>query len=142
MHEERACSDHTVNMTASAVGPQAYDSLYESCPASVPQVRKDITIILATWRLDEVAFAAELVVTELFTNAVKHGRGNPRVSVCRKTSGIEISVTDRSAGLPRLCAADSNDEQGRGLSIVNSLSVSWGVSPARGGKRVWALLPV
>lgn len=131
-----------MTMTASATGPQAYDSVYTRCTASVPLVRKDITIILATWRLEGAAFAAETVAAELFTNALRHGRGNPRVSVSRRASGVEISVADSSRELPCLHHACPDDEEGRGLAIVNSLASSWGVSPSRTGKRVWAVVPL
>jgi two-component sensor histidine kinase len=97
-------------------------------------------MILSTWHLEDLADDAEWIATELVTNAVQHGRGSPRLSVCRKDSGIEIAVFDSSRALPQVRNATVQDEGGRGLRIVDNLSSRWGVDTLRGGKRVWAML--
>lgn len=97
-------------------------------------------MFLATWHLEHISESAELIVTELFTNAIVHGSGCPRVDVQRKADGVEIAVSDRSRTRPCPQPADEDAERGRGLLIVKALSRSWGMSSAPGGKRVWAVV--
>ncbi|MEU1420832.1 ATP-binding protein [Kitasatospora sp. NPDC005751] len=89
------------------------------------------------------AEAGLLIVSELVTNAVLHGTpGGNRVrlvmSVC--ASWLRIEVHDARADRePVLRAGGSDDESGRGLFLVKSLSRRWGCGPRPGvGKIVWA----
>lgn len=82
-----------------------------------------------------------LVVTELVTNAVRHG--SPPVEVEIDTCGhcITVVVADASAVRPLQRAAGDDDEGGRGLLLVDLLAAERGVRPAGSGKAVWAELP-
>jgi hypothetical protein len=55
---------------------------------------------------------------------------------------VRIGVTDDGAGLPQVQHPRANEGHGRGLQIVERLSLAWGVSPAPSGKLVWADLAV
>src|SRR4051794_34713245 len=84
------------------------------------------------------ADAAELLVSELVTNAVCHGE--PPVSVqvdCREERGLRVGVSDASHTEPVTRAVGSGDEGGRGLAIVQELSDSWGVEHDEHGKLIW-----
>ncbi|WP_063739503.1 ATP-binding protein [Streptomyces anulatus] len=84
---------------------------------------------------------AELVVSELLTNAVLHARRDSvRVTAMRLGEGrVRVAVVDLSRDLPAACAAGDDQESGRGLDIVATLSGGrWGVQPLPWGKRVWA----
>jgi anti-sigma regulatory factor (Ser/Thr protein kinase) len=82
---------------------------------------------------------AELLVSELATNAVLHG--TPPVSVqveCEGARGLQVSVTDGSSDAPVQREAGPHDGSGRGMLLVDVISDRWGVhTGAREGKAVW-----
>jgi anti-sigma regulatory factor (Ser/Thr protein kinase) len=100
------------------------------------------------WGLAELADAAELVLSELLTNAVRHAAARTREVGTRyerdSTGGVRIEVSDGSPVTPRLRAATLDAESGRGLGLVNVMTGGrWGVvrDPSGGGKTVWAQIP-
>lgn len=84
---------------------------------------------------------AELLVSELVTNAVVHGRAAITLRVCVDPPGIGIAVHDRGNSEFDLSDAlpDPTLPHGRGLLIVRALASSWGVTPSDPppGKTVW-----
>lgn len=81
---------------------------------------------------------AELLVTELVSNAIEHGGGSAVVDAVADCAGLRVSVVDTDPtlpGTPRLGSAD--DERGRGLLLVDALSSRWGAALLAPGKRVW-----
>ncbi|MFF8870290.1 SpoIIE family protein phosphatase [Streptomyces massasporeus] len=106
-------------------------------PALVGEVRASAMRWLSERGLDETAFAAELILSELITNAIRHGAGPIRVRLLyRKTLICEVS--DASNTAPHLRRAASTDEGGRGLFLVAQLSQSWGTRYLPEGKVIWA----
>jgi anti-sigma regulatory factor (Ser/Thr protein kinase) len=81
---------------------------------------------------------AELIVTELVTNAVRHGPGGP-VELALDCGGNALrgQVGDPGAGIRRhqLVRRRAVDEGGRGLFLVDALSDGWGLADDR--SRVW-----
>jgi anti-sigma regulatory factor (Ser/Thr protein kinase) len=89
---------------------------------------------------------AALVVTELVGNAVRHASALPggavRVEWSLHPETVEIAVTDGgSSQLPMAMHADEAATGGRGLSIVEALSRTWGTRRADRGIVVWAHIP-
>jgi anti-sigma regulatory factor (Ser/Thr protein kinase) len=82
---------------------------------------------------------AELLVSELATNAVLHGAPPVTVRVeCDGSVGLCVSVTDHDPHPPRELAAGPDDESGRGITLVDLISDRWGVHQHLGdGKEVW-----
>lgn len=82
---------------------------------------------------------AELLVSEVVTNAVLHGGVNyAPVSVSRTRSAIRVEVIDPGRMFPAEPAeVDLSTPGGLGLGIVDSLSSRWGVDPSESGKVVW-----
>ncbi|MEU0105559.1 SpoIIE family protein phosphatase [Streptomyces sp. NPDC006251] len=106
-------------------------------PALVGEVRASAIRRLTDWGLDETAFAAELILSELITNAMRHGAGPIRVRLLYgRTLICEVSDTSNTA--PHLRRAASTDEGGRGLFLVAQLSQSWGTRYLPEGKVIWA----
>jgi serine phosphatase RsbU (regulator of sigma subunit)/anti-sigma regulatory factor (Ser/Thr protein kinase) len=106
-------------------------------PALVGEVRASAMRWLADRGLEEAAFAAELILSELITNAIRHGAEPIRVRLLYGRTLI-CEVSDASNTAPHLRRAASTDEGGRGLFLVAQLSQSWGTRYLPEGKVIWA----
>ncbi|WP_328393425.1 ATP-binding protein [Streptomyces sp. NBC_00390] len=84
-------------------------------------------------------YAAELVVSELVTNAVRYGAPPVRLHLI-KTHTLTCEVHDTGTAAPHLRHARTADERGRGLFIINQLAAQWGTRYTRDGKIIWAEL--
>jgi len=115
-------------------------------PSAVPCARLHATNILREWDLAHVTDDAELIVSELMTNALNAARPLPdrQPIVLRLQASDEylvIQVWDALSAVPALRPHAIDSETGRGLEIVSLLSDRWGFyHPADGGKLVWAAL--
>ncbi|RAJ33170.1 serine phosphatase RsbU (regulator of sigma subunit) [Kitasatospora sp. SolWspMP-SS2h] len=110
-------------------------------PAAVARVRAAVTRRLADWGLADQAFAAELVLSELITNAIRYAAPPIRVRLLRDRALI-CEVRDGSATSPHLRYATDTDEGGRGLFLVAQLAERWGTRYPASGKVIWAELPL
>ncbi|RSS83094.1 GAF domain-containing protein [Streptomyces sp. WAC06614] len=106
-------------------------------PARVADVRAAVTRQLADWGLEDLAFAAELMLSELLTNAVRYGGEPIQVRLIHDRTLI-CEVADGSSTAPHLRRAASTDEGGRGLFLVAQLAQSWGTRYTPRGKVIWA----
>ncbi|MFI9751389.1 SpoIIE family protein phosphatase [Streptomyces collinus] len=106
-------------------------------PARVGEVRASAMRWLSDRGLDETGFAAELILSELITNAIRHGAAPIRVRLLYGRTLI-CEVSDASNTAPHLRRAASTDEGGRGLFLVAQLSQSWGTRYLPEGKVIWA----
>jgi anti-sigma regulatory factor (Ser/Thr protein kinase) len=104
-------------------------------------------VLLSEWDLADLADTAELLVSELLTNAVRASRqrSGAVVHLSLASDGVRllIMVRDFEEGAPSPRHAGGDDEDGRGLMLVDSLSSRHGWSPATDGapgKVVWAIL--
>ncbi|MDH2425230.1 ATP-binding protein [Sphaerisporangium sp. TRM90804] len=108
-------------------------------PSVTAACRAVVRDTLAEWGLRELTDDMLLVVTELLANALLHG--GPPIHLVLGVDGDTLtgSVTDRGPGWPRLRAAGTELEHGRGLRIVEALTDRWGVAPVPPGegKRIW-----
>ncbi|MEU9860155.1 SpoIIE family protein phosphatase [Streptomyces sp. NPDC047971] len=118
---------------------QVADWDVEAAPSAVSRARADVTRQLTAWGLEELAFTAELVVSELVTNAIRYGRPPIRLRLIRDRA-VMCEVSDTSSTTPHLRRAGVSDEGGRGLFLVAQLAERWGTRHARQGKTVWAEL--
>ncbi|WTX28772.1 SpoIIE family protein phosphatase [Streptomyces sp. NBC_00564] len=125
-----------------ALGPDRIaDWQVPSDPAAVGEVRASVTRQLTQWGLDDMAFATELILSELVTNAIRYGSGPIQVRVLRDRSLI-CEVFDSSSTSPHLRYAASTDEGGRGLFLVAQLAERWGTRYTPAGKVIWAEQPL
>ena len=132
--------------TATEASNQMLALALPSIPESVPVARLQVRGTLGSHKLGEYADDAEIITSELVTNAVQHARCDVtetvRITLAR-ASGSEaviIAVSDSSPHGPVMRDAPADSERGRGLRIVESLCVDWGWHPAPGGKAVFAIL--
>ncbi|MEU1408192.1 SpoIIE family protein phosphatase [Streptomyces sp. NPDC005728] len=104
---------------------------------AVSEVRRDVSRRLEEWGLEESAFATELILSELLTNAIRYGA--PPVGVRILLGGTLVcEVSDRSNTSPRLRRAGTTEEGGRGLFLVSQYADRWGTRYAADGKVIWA----
>ncbi|MEO5876134.1 MAG: ATP-binding protein [Streptosporangiaceae bacterium] len=103
--------------------------------------RRQLTEAAVLWGRADIADDVCLVAMELGTNALRHGEGDPTITLIKENDGILVSVWDASPTLPRVREASLDDEGGRGLAIVAGLAreYDWQVLPS-GGKTVCAYL--
>ncbi|MFB7029577.1 MULTISPECIES: ATP-binding protein [unclassified Streptomyces] len=113
---------------------------------SVPLARRELRRTLERWGGEAVEGAASLVLSELLTNAVRHGRALGReveTRFIRTSEGLRIEVHDSSEKQPSMVLPVEGAEGGRGLHLVDALAAKWGVDERSGpGKLVWAELLV
>jgi len=90
----------------------------------------------------DLVTTAQLLTSELFTNALDHGEGDITLEVTRLPGELRVGVTDRSTDRPRVRPVTLHDVRGRGLMILEALAARWGVDPAADGpgKTVWFTL--
>ena len=109
-------------------------------PSSPERARNEVAAMCRDLHPD-VTTVAQLLVSELVTNALRHGRGRIEMQLEREPGRLYVSVEDDSDGHPAVRTSALDDEGGRGLLIVETLATSWGVRRSgRGGKAVWFTL--
>lgn len=116
-------------------------------PATASVVRRELALDLDLQgvgpdAIDDVV----LVASELIGNAIRHASGGDRnawvVSWTVEAGVVVISVEDPSHDLPVRRNPAPDAPSGRGLAIVETLSLDWGVEHTAHGKRVWAKVKV
>ena len=117
-------------------------------PGAVPRARHHARRVLACWGLGALGEPAELVVSELVTNAIRACQAagahrQVRLRLASDRARVLIEVQDGSPQPPVLADATAEDESGHGLYLVEAMSAAWDWYPHRasGGKVVWALMP-
>jgi anti-sigma regulatory factor (Ser/Thr protein kinase) len=96
--------------------------------------------VIRSWCSDHIAsdllLDAELMVSELGTNALLHGQGRIILRVCVDEDRLLVGVSDQGCGFEqRLCRGDAQQIGGWGLHIVQDISSAWGVH--EGPTDVW-----
>ncbi|MFF2654475.1 ATP-binding protein [Streptomyces sp. NPDC058045] len=126
-------------------GPRRYRFELAAHPGSAALARRTTRTRLSSWAVSGATCeSAELVVSELVTNALVHT--GSRSIVCELQDGdgrVRIAVRDegRAHGDPRPCRADEEEEYGRGLLLVAAVCSAWGADDSGAGLLVWAELP-
>jgi anti-sigma regulatory factor (Ser/Thr protein kinase) len=104
-------------------------------PSAVTAARALVRGVCARWRVPSLADTAELMVSELASNAVRHAGGSIETIVALRQRYLHLSVRDGSSAPPRIGRGD-----GRGLLLVEALTMAWGYTATADGKVVWATL--
>jgi anti-sigma regulatory factor (Ser/Thr protein kinase) len=117
-----------------------------SIPESVRMARTRVRDALHFHGLGEYADDAEIITSELVTNAIDHVYGESigtigiTLTCAQNLEAVTVMVSDSSPQAPALREASSGSERGRGLQIVAALSAHWGWRPEGGGKAIFAVL--
>jgi anti-sigma regulatory factor (Ser/Thr protein kinase) len=109
-------------------------------PASVGRARRFVAEELAAIGILDPAGDAELVTSELVTNAVVHARTPITVRVIPDDEGARVEVADGSEVMPGPRTVSVASRGGRGLTLVDHLARAWGVNRTTAGKTVWFLV--
>ncbi|MBZ6253595.1 ATP-binding protein [Streptomyces olivaceus] len=147
----------TAPYTQASVGPSCVRAGHEisirrdsaSTPAQLTDAdavwparcRRIVRAALSHWHRSDLAETAELLTTELVTNAFRHGSGPDvgfRISLAEEDLLLEVNDGSPTVPVPRSPGPD--DENGRGLFLVGALAESWGVSAD--GTTTWCTLPL
>jgi len=89
----------------------------------------------------ETVATAQLLVSELVTNAVVHGKAPIGLRISRNEDMVRVEISDAGAQTPQLIqpGPDPHAEAGRGLFLLDALANAWGTIPAsrHGPKTTW-----
>ncbi|WP_345667136.1 ATP-binding protein [Streptomyces similanensis] len=118
--------------------PQLRRRLPRADLRAVPEARRALRELLRQWGPPDGSDVAELLTSELVTNALVHTDDDAILTATVSPSGLRVEVRDFVPQRPRPrvpeAAADTN---GRGLVLVESLADAWGVCAHEVGKSVW-----
>lgn len=106
--------------------------------SGVGDVRRALREFLRCRSEPEAAEVAELLLSEVVTNALIHTRHGAVVTVTAGPEKVRVEVRDFMSGAPRPYVPNADDgTHGRGLVLVRSLADAWGVTAQALGKVVW-----
>jgi hypothetical protein len=109
-----------------------------AAPQSCADAREFVAKVCHGWGIKRPVRLAQILISELVSNAVMHARTGLDVTVRRFGEGIELSVRDD--GVTKLPANLPPDPRGFGLQLVEAMSDAWGSAPTGSGKVVWTRL--
>lgn len=109
---------------------------------AIRRARKTVSDQLWAWGLPGVVDDAELITSELVTNAIAHGGGTVELHVTALPHRVRIAVIDGNpAALPVVTVDRGLQTGGRGLALVATIAADWGYEIRDASKEVWAELP-
>jgi anti-sigma regulatory factor (Ser/Thr protein kinase) len=106
--------------------------------ATAPEsARAFVRAALKRWDIVEADHVAELLTSELVTNAIRHADSPVTVRAFHEPSRIRVEVEDASRSAPTVRHPAPDEPGGRGMLIVDRLADDWGAELHSGGKTVW-----
>lgn len=137
----RALKSATADSASDQTFLRGFEVNFLPADCRVRQMRRVTSAHLRLWDLTALRDTATLAVSELVTNALRHGQGKPvGLRVTSSDHELRIEVTDGSPTPARLREAGEAAENGRGLLLVSAVSKEWGVSPD--GTMTWCSLAI
>jgi anti-sigma regulatory factor (Ser/Thr protein kinase) len=114
------------------------DELLPNDPQAPREARHAVARFLARADLPQLIDDAQLLVSELVTNAVRHARGPIAVRAHVRDGFLHLEVGDSQPELlPEQREARAEDESGRGIELVDKLSTRWGWKVSDRSKVIW-----
>ncbi|MEU6390654.1 ATP-binding protein [Streptomyces sp. NPDC046939] len=110
----------------------------------IRRLRGTVAAQLERWARPSITDEAELIVTELATNVLKHvGAGAAGVLILEaRREVLRMEIHDRSYVTPAPAGLACDSECGRGLHLVANMAADWGTVVTASGKAVWCELAV
>ena len=128
-------------MTAAVEAPgERMTRTLDALPGAVAEARRWAAGVTRGLLDPDQAQSLRLIVSELVTNALRHGAEGERIdlAVTPKPEFLCVQVTDDGPGLaPRPRALETDEEGGYGLFFVEQLTRRWGVTRENRRTRVW-----
>jgi anti-anti-sigma regulatory factor/anti-sigma regulatory factor (Ser/Thr protein kinase) len=125
---------------------QAPRRLRSALPATLeaPLVaRRTVRTACQAWRFPELVDDAELIITELVSNAVLHAGPPIELLLTLRDRFMHLSVRDQSPVKPERVLPDPDaGTGGRGLILLDAVAAGWGATDVADGKVVWATLRI
>ena len=110
-------------------------------PAAAGEARSQVRAAIRAWEIPVEEDVAVLLTSELVTNAIGHETGETiTLAVTCSFGQLRVDVHDTSRTLPVLVDAAPDEEAGRGLMLVATLSATWGIYRTPAGKAVYFTL--
>jgi anti-sigma regulatory factor (Ser/Thr protein kinase) len=107
-------------------------------PAAAGEARGRVRAAICTWDVRVDADVAVLLTSELVTNAIREEAGETvTLTIACSRDELRVDVHDTSCSLPVPGRAAVDEEAGRGLVLVDSLSDEWGWYQTPSGKAVY-----
>uniref|UniRef100_A0AAU3GK41 protein-serine/threonine phosphatase n=1 Tax=Streptomyces sp. NBC_01401 TaxID=2903854 RepID=A0AAU3GK41_9ACTN len=120
--------------------PRLHQYIHQADPQGLSEARSIVRQALTDWDLADLADDAELVTGELLVNVLLHTEGGAVLTLevlPEPVRRIRLSVQDRSSVWPRRRTPGETSTSGRGLLLLDAVSVRWGIEPRGEGKAVW-----
>ncbi len=109
-------------------------------PTALRSLRRFVGDVLDGWGIARQRDDAQLIASELGTNATRHAASPFRMTLTRGSKSIILAVRDASVGQPQPRYPDHLDIGGRGLVLVAKVADAWGTTIEPDGKTIWAEL--
>jgi anti-sigma regulatory factor (Ser/Thr protein kinase) len=118
------------------VGPSSWD--LPRHPAAAQLARRELASAVGDLA-DDLVQVAQVLTSELVTNAINHGEGPITLRVLRDDRSLTVQVVDQGPEVPVVREHDLAALSGRGMQLVEALATAWGTEPvpAGPGKTVW-----
>ena len=140
-HMDEPADDVTLLLVRTPAAPEARAMVQLAPePRSVAAARRFVAKTLAEWGHEDQCDRACLVASEILTNAVRHADTPIALRLHRTPREITVEISDDSTHLPQRRIPEPDDENGRGLMLVDALADSWGTRLTRTGKSIWFTL--
>nr|WP_223280703.1 ATP-binding protein [Streptomyces sp. San01] len=105
---------------------------------AVPEARRAVRELVGRWGPPERSETAELLTSELVTNALVHTDHDAVLTATAGPGRLRVEVRDFVGRRPKVRVPIADDgTNGRGLVLVQSLADAWGVRALGVGKVVW-----
>jgi anti-anti-sigma regulatory factor/anti-sigma regulatory factor (Ser/Thr protein kinase) len=135
--------DRTAALVAAAKvpAPRRYRRSLPAILSAARPARELVHEACEAWHLPHLISDAELVVTELVANVVRHVGGDMAILLTLRERYLHIAVRDGSTTRPeRILPDPDTGEGGRGLLLLDAVATGWGSTEVPDGKIVWATL--
>ncbi|WP_406229241.1 SpoIIE family protein phosphatase [Streptomyces anthocyanicus] len=114
-------------------------------PRSASSARRKTLTQVGEWGREDLAFTAELVVSELVGNVIRHTEQGPvRLRLLHLHRDLIIEVYDGSQSMPHMQPIRLMEESGRGLMMIGEIAAAmnggWGSRYTQDGKCIWVRL--
>lgn len=132
--------------TVSCVRRKSWSLCFRARPEEVSALRRIMRTHLRMWGLPHLVDAAQLCISELASNAIRHVGLHTavRLDVSMRGTALRIELQDSDpadrAMLPapgRTSEEPWDGESGRGLYLVEAVATRWGWFPVVDGKCIW-----